>query len=98
MKNIDETTLQKIPLSNIDRFDCEIDIFVNKFTQQIFMICPGHQKTISEKRRLKFVAHPNQISLSNESDFSQLKYLSKCKIRHRLLLVHQVNYFHLCIQ
>lgn len=44
MKNIDETTLQKIPLSNIDRFDCEIDIFVNKFTQQIFMIYPGDQK------------------------------------------------------
>ena len=44
MKNIDEISLQKIPLSNIDRFDCEIDIFVNKFTQQIFMICPGDQK------------------------------------------------------
>jgi len=39
MKNIDEISLQKIPLSNIDRYDCEIDIFVNKFTQQIFMIC-----------------------------------------------------------
>ena len=98
MKNIDETTLQKIPLSNIDRFDCEIDIFVNKFTQQIFMICPGHQKTISKKRRLEVLAYPSYISLSNESNFSQLKYLSKYTIQHRLLLVHQVNCFHLCTQ
>ena len=44
IKNINEMTLQKIPLSNIDRFDYEIDIFVNQFTQQMFMICSGYQK------------------------------------------------------
>ena len=49
MKNIDETSLQKIPLSNIDRYDCEIDIFVNKFTQQIFMICSEYQKNHLQK-------------------------------------------------
>lgn len=89
---------KRSPLSNIDRFDCEIDIFVNQFTQQIFMICSGHQKTISKKRRLEVVAYPSYISLSNESNFSQLKYLSKYTIQHRLLLVHQVNCFHLCTQ
>ena len=94
MKNKEETSLQKIPLSNIDRYDCEIDIFVNKFTQQNFMICLEYQKTISKKRRLEVLAHPSQISLCNESDFSQSKYLSKYTIQHRLLLVHQVNCFH----
>ena len=94
MKNIDEISLQKIPLSNIDRYDCEIDIFVNQFTQLVSMICSDHQKTISKKRRLEVVAYPSYISLSNESNFSQLKYLSKYTIQHRLLLVHQVNCFH----
>ena len=36
--------LFKDPLSNIDRFDREIDIFINQFTQLVFMICSGHQK------------------------------------------------------
>lgn len=95
MKNIDEISLQKIPCLLLTDWIVKLtalSIFLHSYNNHII------KKTISEKRRLKFVAHPNQISLSNESDFSQLKYLSKCKIRHRLLLVHQVNYFHLCIQ
>lgn len=39
----------KDTLSNIDRFDREVDIFVNKFTQQIFMICLGNQKNHLQK-------------------------------------------------